>query len=191
MFYISIKLNKNCNNLIVEETDFSIKQRTNNKNFNFHKNIKINDKDFIIYENSEIFLNIPFGFCISKKIFKAYLGIFILSNKLKKGDVNANFIELVENEIKVIYYYKSKSKNKNYIIYKTEKEIKSKFDFIKDVNEDKIKFYNKINKNQFEELMKFLQPIKNIYYYNYYWNYKKNKIDNSYKYNEQKLICIN
>lgn len=191
MFYISIKLNKNCNNLIVEETDFSIKQRTNNKKFNFHKNIKINDKDFIIYENSEIFLNIPFGFCISKKIFKAYLDIFILSNKLKKGDVNANFIELVENEIKVIYYYKSKSKNKNYIIYKTEKEIKSKFDFIKDVNEDKIKFYNKINKNQFEELMKFLQPIKNIYYYNYYWNYKKNKIDNSYKYNEQKLICIN
>jgi len=191
MFYISIKLNKNCNNLIVEETDFSIKQRTNNKKFNFHKNIKINDKDFIIYENSEIFLNIPFGFCISKKIFKAYLDIFILSNKLKKGDVNANFIELVENEIKVIYYYKSKSKNKNYVIYKTEKEIKSKFDFIKDVNEDKIKFYNKINKNQFEELMKFLQPTKNIYYYNYYWNYKKNKIDNSYKYNEQKLICIN
>lgn len=191
MFYISIKLNKNCNNLIVEETDFSIKQRTNNKKFNFHKNIKINDKDFIIYENSEIFLNIPFCFCISEKIFKAYLDIFILSNKLKKGDVNANFIELVENEIKVIYYYKSKSKNKNYIIYKTEKEIKSKFDFIKDVNEDKIKFYNKINKNQFEELMKFLQPTKNIYYYNYYWNYKKNKIDNSYKYNEQKLICIN
>lgn len=191
MFYISIKLNKNCNNLIVEETNFSIKQRTNNKNFNFYKNIKINDKDFIIYENSEIFLNIPFGFCISKKIFKAYLDIFILSNKLNKGNVNANFIKLVENEIKVIYYYKSKSKNKNYVIYKTEKEIKSKFDFIKDVNEDKIKFYNKINKNQFEELMKFLQPIKNIYYYNYYWNYKKNKIDNSYKYNEQKLICIN
>jgi len=191
MFYISIKLNKNCNNLIVEETNFSIKQRTNNKKFNFHKNIKINDKDFIIYENSEIFLNIPFGFCISEKIFKAYLHIFILSNKLKKGDVNANFIELVENEIKVIYYYKFKSKNKNYIIYKTEKEIKSKFDFIKDVKEDKIKFYNKINKNQFEELMNFLQPTKNIYYYNYYWNYKKNKIDNSYKYNEQKLICIN
>jgi hypothetical protein len=191
MFYISIKLNKNCNNLIVEETNFSIKQRTNNKKFNFYKNIKINDKDFIIYENSEIFLNIPFGFCISEKIFKGYLDIFILSNKLKKRDVNANFIELVENEIKVIYYYKSKSKNKNYIIYKTEKEIKSKFDFIKDVKEDKIKFYNKINKNQFEELMIFLQPTKNIYYYNYYWNVKKNKIDNSYKYNEQNLICIN
>lgn len=191
MFYISIKLNKNCNNLIVEETNFSIKQRTNNKKFNFYKNIKINDKDFIIYENSEIFLNIPFGFCISEKIFKGYLDIFILSNKLKKRDVNANFIELVKNEIKVIYYYKSKSKNKNYIIYKTEKEIKSKFDFIKDVKEDKIKFYNKINKNQFEELMIFLQPTKNIYYYNYYWNVKKNKIDNSYKYNEQNLICIN
>jgi len=186
MFYISIKLNKNCNNLIVEETNFSIKQRTSNKKFNFHKNIKINDNDFIIYENSEIFLNIPFSFCISEKIFKAYLDIFILSNKLKKRDINANFIELVENEIKVIYYYNNKLKNKNYIIYKTEKEIKNKFDFIKDIKEDKIKFYNKINKNQFEELMEFLQPTKNIYYYNYYWNFKKNKIDNSYKYNEQK-----
>lgn len=33
--------------------------------------------------------------------------------------------------------------------------------------------------------MEYLQPIENINYHNYYWNYKKNKINNCYKYNEQ------
>ena len=191
MFYISIKLNNISNNLIVEETNYSIKQRTSNKTFNFYKKITINDKEFVIYKNTEIFLNIPFSFCISEKIFKAYLDIFILSNKLNKGNVNANFIKLVENEIKVIYYYNYKSKNRNYNKYKTNKEIKNKFDFIKEITENKIYFNYKINKNQFQELMELLQPTENINYHNYYWNNKKNKIDNYYKYNEQKIICIN
>jgi len=145
MFYISIKLNKNCNNLIVEETNFSIKQRTNNKKFNFHKNIKINDKDFIIYENSEIFLNIPFGFCISEKIFKAYLHIFILSNKLKKGDVNANFIELVENEIKIIYNYNWNRIEIVNLKFKTNNKIYFKFIYKLIKIKNKIIFYGLIN----------------------------------------------
>lgn len=111
MFYISIKINKNLDNLIVEEINFSIKQRTNNKQFDFYKNLKINDKEFKIFKGTEIFLNIPFGSCISEKIFKAYLDIFILSNKLNRRDIKANFIELIENEIKIIYNYKLKNKN--------------------------------------------------------------------------------
>jgi len=188
MFYISINLNdsKINNKIIVEENNFEIKQRKikQRKNINnFIEDFKllINNKEITIYKNTEIFLNIPFINMISEDFFKKIIDKFIKSNNLQK--IKANFIELNDNKINIIY--KNNYTNQNYKIIVEKKnltELKDKFNFISEIENNIIHLKYKIDKNEFKELMEYIKPNKNIYYYIFIWLYKRKIIYNKYKY---------